>query len=102
MMEEPMRGFAFLADHYDTLAEWADYMASKGYRGEVEEFDESIPEAFFVTGPGGDETAFAVWRSLSSGFVVADWRSAKTMAAGETAYGTLDEALRAVTANVVD
>lgn len=102
MMDEPIRGFAFLADHYDTLARWSDYMASMGWRGEVEEFDESTPEAFFVALPGSDETSFAVWRSLSSDFVVADWRSSATMAAGETAYGSLDEALRAVEASALD
>lgn len=55
MMDEPIGGFRLLQYYYAMLDDWADCLPSMGWRAEIEDFDDSIPEALFVMLP-------AIWR----------------------------------------
>lgn len=98
-MIDPIRSFPFLADDHMTLAAWSEGIARRGYKTDLGDLGDAMPEAFFATLPGSDQASFVVWRSLSSSYVVSDLRDVVNGFV-ETVYMTLSEALASVAAVV--
>lgn len=98
-MIDAIRSFPFLADDLATLSTWSEDMAQRGYQTDLGDLGDAMPEAFFATLPGSDQASFAVWRSLSSSYVVSDLRDVVNGFV-ETVYMTLGDALASVAAVV--